>query len=293
MPGEVQGCVGCHEHRLSVSPAQRVALTRPAPVPLRPPEWGLRGFDYSALVQPVLDRHCTGCHSGPTPPAKVDLAADKTDFFNVSYETLARGRTGDHEVQWGNPYVNWIPTYNGLEANILQVTPKTWGSPRSKLADVVLAGCPDRQGKRRVQLDDWEVRRILAWIDLNVPYYGTSETAYPELPGCRRMYPAELDKVLCDVAARRCAGCHQGGKIPRPIWTRITNPQMNGFLLAPLARAAGGSQACGKAVFRDRSDPDYRAILKTFEPITAMLRDRPRDDMPGAKPALCVNRSCE
>ena len=44
------------------------------------------------------------------------------------------------------------------------------------------------------------VRRILSWIDLNVPYYGTSETAYPELIGCRQIYPGQLDQVLQEVA---------------------------------------------------------------------------------------------
>jgi len=51
-------------------------------------------------------------------------------------------------------------------------------------------------------------------------------------------------------------------------------------MAAPLAAAAGGSGACGKPVFRGSSDPDYQAILKTFEPLTAMIREKPREDMP-------------
>jgi hypothetical protein len=132
---------------------------------------------------------------------------------------------------------------------------------------------------------------VLAWIDLNVPYYGTSETAYPEKPGCRQMLPADLDKTLADVAKRRCAECHRDGKFKREFWTRIQNPQMNSFLLAPLAREAGGSGACGKAVFASSDDSDYQAILRTFEPVLMQLRLRPRMDMPGAKPAA-VDRSC-
>jgi hypothetical protein len=45
-------------------------------------------------------------------------------------------------------------------------------------------------------------------------------------------------------------------------------------------------------VFADTNDPDYQAILKTFEPVTAMLKERPRDDMPGSKPAN-VSRDCQ
>ena len=36
--------------------------------------------------------NCIRCHTGATPPKKIDLTGDKTDYFNVSYEWLARGR---------------------------------------------------------------------------------------------------------------------------------------------------------------------------------------------------------
>ncbi len=38
-------------------------------------------------------------------------------------------------------------------------------------------------------------------------------------------------------------------------------------------------QKCGKAVFASTDDPDYRNILKTFEPIHQLLQKRPRADM--------------
>jgi len=290
MPGEVQGCVGCHEPRQQAS-GSVLRHTR-QPDALRPPEWGEGvGFDYTAHVQPVLDARCVKCHSGPTPPKKVDLCGDKTDFFNVSYEWLARGRRRSGEAEWDSPYVNWIPTYNGMEQNILEVTPKAWGSPRSLLADLLIGGHTDTNGTPRINMEPREIRRVLAWIDLNVPYYGTSETAYPEKRGCRQILPADLDKKLADVAQRRCAECHRDAKVPRPVWTRITNPQLNSFLLAPLATSAGGSGACGQAVFQSTDDPDYQVLLRTFEAVTVQLRERPRMDMPGAIPAA-VDRNC-
>jgi len=128
-------------------------------------------------------------------------------------------------------------------------------------------------------------------IDLNVPYYGTSETTHPETRGCRQLLPADLEKTLAEVAKRRCNEGHKGGKMPRQFWTRIVNPQMNSFLLAPLAKADGGSGVCGRPVFRSMDDPDYQAILRSFDPVLAQLRERPRTDMAGAKPAD-VDRSC-
>jgi hypothetical protein len=172
-----------------------------------------------------------------------------------------------------------------MESDILEIAPRRWGSPASRLADLLLTGHADAGGRPRAALDEAERRRIFAWIDLNVPYYGTSESRHPDLPGCRRMTPESLDTVLRDVAARRCAPCHEGGGIPREFFTRITNPENNPFLLAPLARAAGGTEACGRAVFTTRDDPDYRAILGTFEPVAALLAREPREDMP-APPSL-------
>jgi hypothetical protein len=287
MPGEIQGCVGCHEPRNhSPRPQARLAAIRrnsAQPKPPTPPEWGLGGFSYARIVQPVLDKHCIRCHSGPTSPKEVDLSGDETDFFNVSYETLARqGQPGK------NLYTKWIPTFNGQEANILIVTPKSWGSPVSKLAEVVLAGHPDKNGKPRIKLGDKERRRIFTWIDLNVPYYGTSLSNYYERTGCRRMIPSNFEDLFQKVARKRCASCHKPDskgvvQVPRKVWLRITNPDLNNFLLAPLAKDAGGTQRCGTAVFESTHDTDYRAILNTFEPLHKMLEEQPRMDMTGAK----------
>ncbi|MHC4368669.1 MAG: HzsA-related protein [Planctomycetota bacterium] len=289
MPGETQGCVGCHEPRRQSPPAQRGVRSAMLPGDMEEPEWGVAGFDYSQIVQPILDENCIGCHNSVEPPKGIDLTGGKTDFFNVSYDVLAR----DNQGREGSPYISWIPTYNGHEQNILEVTPMAWGSPRSKLAKVVLSGHPDKEGKPRIRLDDKSRRRILAWIDLNVPYYGTSETAYPENIGCRKIYPENLDEVLTEVAKRRCSQCHKDGKVPREVWTRVTEPEFNNFLLAPLARSAGGNEKCGTAVFADTSDPDYRAILATFEPITEMLKKTPRMDMPAGRPAPDLCRDCQ
>lgn len=290
MPGETQGCVGCHEPRRQTTASLRSRPREPAP--LRPPEWGAgSGFDYARHVQPVLDAHCVRCHSGPTPPKQVDLSGDATDFFNVSYEWLARGRKRSGEAEWDSPYVNWIPTYNGMEQNILEVTPKAWGSPRSLLSDLLLSGHLDTNNVPRVQLTSAEIRRVLAWIDLNVPYYGTSETERPDVVGCRQVYPPELDRTLGEVAQRRCAGCHEGGRFKREYWTRLENPQLNSFLAAPLAPSAGGSGRCGVPVYAGTDDPDYQAILRTFEAVLDGLREHPRMDMPGAL-AADVDRNC-
>jgi hypothetical protein len=285
--GEVHGCVGCHEPR-SESPDRgfRMAALQQEAGQAKPPvvpEWGLRGFSYPRIVQPVLDEHCAECHTGTDPAGGVDLSGDKTDFFNVSYEVLAReGRPGE------NRYTKWIPTFNGMEENILIVEPGSWGSPASRLADIVLSGHPDPEGHPRVELDSASQRRILTWIDLNVPYYGTSLSNHYERTGCRRMVPEELDAALQRVAERRCASCHGKDdkglvRLPRKIWLRVDNPALNSFLQAPLAKSAGGTEACGTVVFASHDDPDYQEILATFAPLEQLLEETPRIDMAAAR----------
>ena len=276
MPGERQSCMGCHADRNYAAPSsteRTIASLRP-PQELEEPEWGVTGFSYPHIVQPVLDKHCVECHNATKQPHGVDLCGDKTDFFNVSYEVLARqGKPGQ------NPYTKWIPTYNGQEANIPQVAPRHWGSPASKLADIILSGHPDKDGEPRVDVAPSEQRRVFAWIDLNVPYYGTSASNHYDLKGCRQLLPDTLDSVLKDVSSRRCASCHEENNLPRSPYVRVTNIENNDFLLAPLAKSAGGTEACGQIVFSLKQDADYQKLVKAFEPIDELIAERPRIDM--------------
>ena len=298
MPGEVQGCIGCHADRsqLAPHPINHLVLSN-QPQELRQPEWGVKGFSYAEVVQPVLDKYCVECHNAYEQPADIDLSGDRTDFFNVSYDILARkGTLGewsphisstngvemDSGDEGSSPYTSWIWTLNGTESSILQVRPKQWGSPASLLAELILAGHPDEDGKPRVAVDEAGRHKVFLWIDLNVPYYPTATSNHRDRLGGRYLKPTTLDKVLAEVSGRRCVSCH-GEKLPNKFYVRVTNPQLNSFLLAPLAQSAGGSERCGKPIFQDTTDPDYQAILATFEPIVRLLERRPRMDMPGAQ----------
>ena len=122
---------------------------------------------------------------------------------------------------------------------------------------------------------------MMTWIDLNVPYYGTSESNHYQRKGCRRLIPTNW--TPCSTtwppgAARRATPTG----IPRTFYTRILQARGQHFLLAPLAKSAGGTEACGQAVFASKDDPDYQAILATFEPIHELLEASPRMDMTDA-----------
>jgi len=291
MPGEVQGCVGCHPNRNRKTPPRmggaRPLAMRRASEELAAPEWGAGGFSYAQVVQPVLDKHCIKCHSWDRKAGGVELTGDKTDFFNVSYEHLVRKGTGSEYHRGGGQsrYTRWISTYNGQEANILQIEPGAWGARASLLGRLLADGHPDADGRPRVRLTAAEKHRVYAWMDLNCPYYRSSDSAYRENRGCRQILPRELPSVFADVARRRCASCHSGLRDvfrapgPNSFFVRIDHPERNGFLAAPLAEDIGGKGRCREVVFADTSDPDYRKLLGLFEETRRMLEKRPRMDM--------------
>ena len=298
MPGEVQGCIGCHDQRNSITPAMLAGMRRPAamsrgPQELEKPEWGVRGFSYPRIVQPVWDRNCLECHGAENPAGKLELTGDMTDFFNVSYENLARRGTSSERWDQGgvggafrySKYTSWIPTYNGQEENILEIAPGRWGAKASLLADIILKGLPDEKGKNMINLSTDEKRRVFAWLDLNCPYYGTSDSNYRENRGCRQILPEALKSTIVDVAARRCVECHKDVKdvdsLPGSFFVRIDHPERNGFLRAPLSKGA-----CGKQVFAGPDDPDYQKLLGLFEPVRQMLARQPRMDMGPPEPLV-------
>ena len=73
-----------------------------------------------------------------------------------------------------------------------------------------------------MDVPDEDRRRVYLWMDLNIPYYGTSSSNHPAELGSRRMLPLDLDATLSEVASRRCVQCHQGD-IPRKFYTRVMN----------------------------------------------------------------------
>jgi hypothetical protein len=64
----------------------------------------------------------------------------------------------------------------------------------------------------------------------------------------------------------------------------LTNPDHSSLLSAPLAKKAGGMGLCKSAdgkpyIFKDKTDPDYQAILKAIGVGAKEIKDHPRQDM--------------
>jgi formylglycine-generating enzyme required for sulfatase activity len=154
MPGENLSCVGCHENNNEAPPAAMVKASRKPPQKIKNWYGPARGFSFAREVQPVVDKYCIGCHndkplkSGANPPDLRMIA--KAKGFSPAYRVLQK-------------YVR----RPGPESDYHMFPPAEYHASTSPLIQML------RKGHKNVKLDAEAYERIYAWIDLNVPYYGT------------------------------------------------------------------------------------------------------------------------
>ena len=180
-PGETASCVGCHEHK-NTAPLHERRLSealREPPKELEQPFGPPRGFSFLREVQPILNAKCAQCHDG-----SAEKPLDLTDReildprakrrWTAAYLTLTHARPDKPHDGWawrGDPdhrLVNWISAQS--VPNMLP--PYSAGSARSKLIDMMIAG---HEG---VTLAQEEMAKLMAWIDLGVPFCGDYREAH-------------------------------------------------------------------------------------------------------------------
>ena len=179
MPGEVNGCIGCHEDRLSVPSAMgpKPLALKKAPVKMngrmgKAP----RNFSFMEQVQPILDKSCVRCHDFDQKNRdKLVLAKDKNPFFNAAYVNL---------------YVKKeITLIGGGPAQIQE--PYSWGSHASKLTKVIEGNHHD------VKLSPKDKEILYTWMDLNGVYYPVYESAFDStLAGRSPLYNYEIQELI-------------------------------------------------------------------------------------------------
>ena len=188
MPGEVRGCVGCHERPNQTTTATSyTTLSKPPLIPQ--PQLGeaaaRRTIDYVADVQPVWDRHCLQCHGEEKTEGNLDLRGTPTSLFNVSYESLvperrAKNRSdrgllgpviGENHPKTGN--VVYLPAISlGSHASVL-VAMLSQG--KVQLRDLAQAERARKLAEAHsdVVLQPEELLKITNWVDTNCQYYGS------------------------------------------------------------------------------------------------------------------------
>ncbi|MBQ6157606.1 MAG: SUMF1/EgtB/PvdO family nonheme iron enzyme [Thermoguttaceae bacterium] len=151
MPGETESCIGCHETQNDVSPVKQTEAQRSAPTPIEPFYGPERPFSFDGEIQPILDRYCVGCHDGSKEgrPNFADTTPGPRNF-SKAYHAL-------------HGYVR----RPGPESDIHVLQPMEYHSSTSELIVQL------EKGHHNVKLDKESWEKLVCWIDLNVPYFGT------------------------------------------------------------------------------------------------------------------------
>jgi formylglycine-generating enzyme required for sulfatase activity len=160
MPGESLSCVGCHEETSDGPSNRRTLALASGPSRIKPWYGPARGFGWDREVQPVLDKYCVGCHDGRPRSDGKDLA----DLRRAAPKPVGKS---------GYPFP---PAYYALRQFVR--SPGLEGDPRivpvadyhadsDRLVQMLI------KGHHNVRLDEEAWDRLVTWIDLNAPAYGT------------------------------------------------------------------------------------------------------------------------
>ena len=151
MPGEVISCIGCHESQNDAPPSHLSIASRKMPEKIEPWKGAPRGFGFLQEVQPVLDKHCVGCHDG---------TEGRPNFADTSYPKTRTPGPGTVSYYNIHPYAR----RNGPEGDYTGLAPLEFHVDTSELIQLL------KKGHHGVKLDDDAMDRLVTWIDLNVPF---------------------------------------------------------------------------------------------------------------------------
>ncbi len=173
-PGENASCIGCHESQSQAPPPAatdppKAARREPSPIEagwLEP----LRGFSYEREIQPVLDRHCVGCHDGSLDENGKQIPYLKSDRRFTDWSTQIAGNVGgriDRERLESYAQLHRYLRRPGIESDMRMLSPMDYHFSATELGQML------RKGHHGVELDEESWDRLVTWFDLNVPYHGT------------------------------------------------------------------------------------------------------------------------
>ena len=225
MPGEVRGCVGCHEGRATkvYTATRNVGFAmRRGPQSLTPPPWGAEvSVGYERFVQPVLDRYCGSCHQGDGKAReKLDLTLRNSSLrdpvfpnlppqFKEPYVTLVGGGN-----DWYRPVDPKLINEHGLPVSIAgclivegyserspaalaTLKPMTHMSSVSRLINIAM----DKE-HIKATMDPKSLRCLIGWVDANGPYLGEEEIRQMPDPTHNPMVPLPVVKPRLKTAPR-------------------------------------------------------------------------------------------
>jgi hypothetical protein len=249
--GETSTCVGCHEPRHS----------GPVPIPLSPelqvrqitPSVGPQyagGLSFARTVQPVLDRHCIGCHGLEQTEGQIDLLGSM-DTGPLKLGTVRASAAYRSLTQ--KPGLVSIAHRNQETAFSV---PKDYYAHAGRLAQLLLAGDDNHEPLGGPAGADPEgFQRIVDWLDTNAEFYGDyswnkQEWVQPDPDGERALREHIAGQFGPELAEQPFAA------LVNTCW-----PLESRILMAPLATAAGGWGQIADGS-NSTAEPGYQEMLR-------------------------------
>jgi len=289
-PGEVSGCVGCHEPRDNTT--RRVVLSKNVKVRDLTPPAGPRydgGISFPRTVQPVLDRYCIKCHGLDKTEGKINLLGrmKKVVFPYPAWPGPNRMVVSDAYESLVNRKGMVSIAQCNFESDFSK--PKDYFAHAGKLAKMLLAGHPDKKGKAKAKLDRESFQRVVNWLDQNAICYGDYSWNKVEW---RKASPAGEKALREHIAKTFGANGKKLAAQPFEALVNVGQPDESRILNAPLATSAGGwgQFSVDKGGWRDTKDPGYRKMRKLVEASIAPLEARDIAGTCGRDKCLC--RTC-
>ncbi|MBM4001566.1 MAG: hypothetical protein FJ297_18870 [Planctomycetes bacterium] len=166
MPGERVSCVGCHDGHRGSPPNKATRALEKGLVDITPWYGPARGFSFNREVQPVLDRHCVGCHDGSTIEG-IGTIADLR--LREDVHPTAAAQSYNEGTKFSPAYLELrrfvrSPT---IESDMHLLMPMEFHADTTRLVRML------DKGHYGVRLGDEDWDRIITWIDLGTPAHGT------------------------------------------------------------------------------------------------------------------------
>ncbi len=184
IPGEVRSCTGCHgQSNRTAFPGDSptpLALTRPPSTPQPQPcdlvENGGDGragqvIHYPTDIQPVFEAKCVSCHGETDPAGGLRLTGEVTQFYNTSYEELARKQLAGPIIPEFTSFLQGDRgNYNGA-----YLPPRNLGCAKSAMVDVLTnpAHPKNAEDDHSRMLTETELMILSRWVDTNYQFYGS------------------------------------------------------------------------------------------------------------------------
>jgi len=239
-PGEVQGCVGCHENK-NASPDPTTLGYAPGLAATAPPEELALGndrppgFSFLREIQPILDRHCVRCHNDRRPVQALFRGPEQPPVLAAVRSASAAAPSGGNEAAFSllgsenrDPVAQrkWSDSYLVLTQARVDAAGETQGSfqgrPDGRIVNWISSQSPPEplppwsggsarsellrmldRGHQGVKVSANELRTIACWIDLVVPYGGDYREANDWTPADREKFERYAAKRARMEAAER------------------------------------------------------------------------------------------